>query len=195
MKIIITELQYKKIISEDTNSDNKVINTLKEKINSGIDGFVSKNKTNLNKSSKILDANSIISQFKNHLISQIPSLLQQMKTGKGGDVFAETAYKGLYSIIQSSLNNLGWSKRQLIKTMSPGKNELLGQMRNKDIDEYFDTFKNLLDLSFKIGMMNEVQPYSDNLEKWSRELYRWVDTRRKTIKENFINLIVNSIYK
>ena len=196
MKLIITESQYKKILSEDINSDNKVINALKEEINRGIDKFVSKNKTSLDKSSKILDTNSIINQFKNYLISQTtPSLLQQMKMGKGGDVFAETAYKGLYSIIQSNLNNIGWPKRQLIKGFSPGKDDLLNQMKVKNIDEYFETFKQLLDLSFKIGTMDEGQPYFDNLEKWSRQLYNWVDSRRKSIKENFINLIINSIYK
>jgi hypothetical protein len=195
MRLIITESQYKKILSENINSDNKIINALKDAINKGIDKFVSENKTSLDKSSKILDANSIVIQFKNYLISQTPSLLQQMKTGKGGDVFAETAYKGLYSIIQSNLNNIGWAKRQLIKGLSPGKDDLLNQMKVKNIDEYFQTFKQLLDLSFKIGTMNEVQPYSDNLDKWSNQLYNWVDSRRKSIKENFINLIINSIYK
>ena len=195
MKYIITESQYKKILSEDTNSDNKVIGVLKQSIIKDIDKFVSENKTSLDKSSKILDVNSIVSQFKNYLISQTPSLLQQMKTGKGGDTFVDTSYKGLYSIIQSSLNDIGWAKRNLIKTISPGKDELLNQMMSKNIDEYFQTFKYLLDLPFKIGYMDEVQPYSNNLDKWSKDLERGVDSRRKKIKENFINLIINSIYK
>lgn len=93
MKLIITESQYNRILSEDINSDNKIINTLKEKINRGIDEFVSKNKTSLDKSSKILNVNSIVTQFKNYLISQTPSLLQQMKTGKGGDVLQKLLIK------------------------------------------------------------------------------------------------------
>ena len=101
----------------------------------------------------------------------------------------------MYSIIQSNLNDINWVKRQLIKGFTPSKDELLNQMKGKNIDEYFQTFKDLLDLSFKIGWMDEVQPYSDNLIKWSNQLYNWIDSRRKIIKENFINLIINSIYK
>jgi hypothetical protein len=195
MKIILTESQYNRILFENTNSDNKIIDELRKAINADINRFVTDNKVHLDKSSKILNANQIITQFKNYLMSQTPSLLQQMKMGKGGDVFAETAYKGLYSIIQSNLNDVGWAKKQLVKTIAPNKEKLLNQMMSKDVDNYFETFKRLLDLSFKIGWMDEVQPYSDNLEKWSRELYGWVDNRHKVIKDNFINLIVNSIYK
>jgi hypothetical protein len=194
-KIIITESQYLRLLSENANLDNKLINNMKKATNKHIDDFVAKNKVILQKSSNILDTNSIISQFKNYLIGQIPSLLQQMKTGKGGDVFATNAYKSLYSIIQSNLNNIGWAKKQLVKTISPSKDELLNQMRSSDVDEYFYEFKNLLDLSFMIGWMDEAKPYSDNFDKWSDGLYRWVDTHRKRIKENIINLIINTIYK
>jgi hypothetical protein len=194
-KIIITESQYLRLLSENTNLDNKLINNMKKATNKHIEDFVAENKTILQKSSNILDTNSIISQFKNYLISQMPSLLQQMKTGKGGDVFASNAYKSLYSIIQSNLNNIGWTKRQLVKTISPSKDELLNQMRSSDVDEYFYEFKNLLDLSFMIGWMDEAKPYSDNFNKWSDGLYRWVDTHRKRIKENIINLIINTVYK
>ena len=194
-KIIITESQYLRLLSENANLDNKLINNMKKATNENIDDFVAKNKVILQKSSNILDTNLIISQFRNYLIGQMPSLLQQMKTGKGGDVFATNAYKSLYSIIQSNLNNIGWTKRQLVKTISPSKDELLKQMRGSDVDEYFRDFKGLLDFSFMIGWMDEAKPYSDNFDKWSDGLYRWVDTHRKRIKENIINLIINTIYK
>ena len=194
-KIIITESQYLRLLSENANLDNKLINNMKKATNENIDDFVAKNKAILQKSSNILDTNLIISQFRNYLIGQMPSLLQQMKTGKGGDVFATNAYKSLYSIIQSNLNNIGWTKRQLVKTISPSKDELLKQMRGSDVDEYFRDFKGLLDFSFMIGWMDEAKPYSDNFDKWSDGLYRWVDTHRKRIKENIINLIINTIYK
>ena len=195
MKYIITESQYKNLLSEDINSDNKVINELKKRINSKIEKFTSENKTNLDKSSKILDAYSIINQFKSYLINQAPTLLQQMKTGKGGDVFVNNAYSELYKIIQNTLNDLGWAKRQLIKTMSPKKDILLKQMKSKDITNYIQTFKEILDAAFQIGWMDETKSYNNNLDKWSNSLYSWVDTNQNKIKENFVNLIVNSVYK
>ena len=197
MEIIITEGQYKKILSENTSSDNKVINQIKKSINDDINRFVADNKVNLDKSSKILQPNEIINEFKNFLISQAPFALQGIKTGKGGDAFAETAYKKLYSIMQSNLNDIGWAKKQLIKTMAPNKDTLLKQMKRKDVSKYFMTFKGLIDFAFEIGWMDEVKPYFDNnnLFKWSDGTTEWVDKRQEIIKDNFINLIVNTIYK
>lgn len=51
MKIILTESQYEKLLSENTNFDNKIINELKKVINNDIDNFVNKNKVYLQKSS------------------------------------------------------------------------------------------------------------------------------------------------
>jgi len=197
MKYILTESQYKKILSENTSSDNKVINELRKSINDDINRFVADNKVYLDKSSKILNANQIITQFKNYLISQAPFVLQEIKTGKGGDAFAETAYKKLYSIVQSNLNDVGWVKKRLVKTMVPNKEKLLNQMKRKDLDKYFWTFKGLIDFAFNVGTMDELKPYrdNDNLYKWSEGAIGWVDNREKIIKDNFINLIVNSIYQ
>ena len=197
MNIIITERQHKKILSENTSSDNKVINQIKKSINDDINRFVADNKVNLDKSSKILQPNEIINEFKNFLISQAPFALQGIKTGKGGDAFAETAYKKLYSIMQSNLNDIGWAKKQLIKTMAPNKDTLLKQMKRKDVSKYFMAFKGLIDFAFEIGWMDEVKPYFDNnnLFKWSDGTTEWVDKRQEIIKDNFINLIVNTIYK
>ena len=197
MNIIITERQHKKILSENANSDNKIINELEKSINDSINKFVAENKVYLDKSSKIIQPTQIINEFKNFLISQLPSVLQGIKTGKGGDVFAETAYKKLYSIVQSNLNDVGWAKKQLVKAMIPKKDKLLNQMKQKNIDNYFWTFKGLMDLGFKVGWMNELRPYvnNSNLFKWSEGAIGWVDNREKIIKDNFINLIVNSIYQ
>lgn len=197
MEIILTESQYKKILSENTNSDNKIINELKKSINDDINKFITGNKAYLDKSSKIIQPIQIINEFKNFLISQTPFVLQGIKTGKGGDVFAETAYKKLYSIVQSNLNNVGWAKKQLVKTMAPNKDKLLNQMKRTDVDKYFWAFKGLIDLAFNIGWMDELKPYVDNsnLFKWSDGATDWVDNRQKIIKDNFINLIVNSIYQ
>ena len=195
MKYILTESEYKKILSENTNSDNKIIDQLKKSINDDINRFVADNKVYLDKSSKIIKPTQIINEFKNFLISQVPFALQGIKTGKGGDVFVETAYKRLYSIIQSNLNDVGWAKKQLVKTMAPNKDKLLNQMKRTDVDEYFWAFKGLIDLAFSIGWMDETEPYEDNLHKWSVAARDWVDNRKKIIKDNFINLIVNSIYQ
>ena len=211
MKLIITESQYKKLLSEDTNSDNKVINELKQKLSKGVDKFVSENKKYLDKSSNILDAYSLINKFKTYLISQTPTLLKQMKTGKGGDKFASDSYSELYKLIQEGLNSIGWAKRQFIKSMSPGKEELLKQMKPSvrvlpngkkenvgpkiNISVYFMVFKNILDAGFLVGWMDETKPYNNNLMMWSDSLNKWVDSHQKGIGDNINNLIINSIYK
>lgn len=156
---------------------------------------LSKRVLNFLKSSKFLNVTQIINQFKNFLLSQVPALLPQMKAGKGGDVFAESAYKALYSIIQSNLNDVGWAKKQLAKTILPNKDNLLIQMKEQDTGNYFYVFKQILDLGFGVGWMDETQQYEDNFLKWSKDLQDWVDKRQKVIKYNFINLIVNSIYQ
>ena len=113
-----------------------------------IDDFVIENKAILQKSSNILDTNLIISQFRNYLIGQIPSLLQQMKTGKGGDVFATNAYKSLYSIIQSNLNNIGWAKKQLVKTIGE---KMMRNTRRYEFEPFREHFGDVLgSLGFEV---------------------------------------------
>ena len=183
MKLIITESQYKKILSEDINSDNKIINALKEKINRGIDEFVSKNKTSLDKSSKILDANSIVSQFKNYLISQTPSLLQQMKTGKGGDVFVQNTLNKLLSLVESELKKIGWLKKKSIQALSPSKEELKKTLEgSSEFDNYFQMFVDLVDFPFVISMMDEVQPYLTKINNFDDQKNEWLKKNRKIIK-------------
>jgi hypothetical protein len=195
MKIILKESQYRRLLSEDVKSDNKVVNQIRVSISDKFDKFIKENKEYLDKSKNILDIYSVINQFKDYLIKQSPIILQQLKTGKGGDVFANETYSELYRIIQGSLNGLGWGKRQFIKTLAPGKDELLKQMKSQDISIYISTFKSMLDAGFLVGWMDETAPYNNNVHKWSGTLDKWVDTHQNSIKNNLINLIVNKLYK
>lgn len=195
MKIILRESQYSRLLSEDVKSDNKVVNQIRVSVSDKFDKFIKENKEYLDSTKIILDVYSVLNQFKDYLIKQTPIILQQLKTGKGGDVFANEAYSELYRIIQVSLNGLGWGKRQFVKTLAPGKDELLKQMKSQDISIYISTFKSMLDAGFLVGWMSETGPYNNNVNIWSNSLNKWVDSRKNSIKNNLINLIINKLYK
>jgi arginine utilization protein RocB len=75
-----------------------------------------------------------------------------------------------------------------------GKESLIKEMNEKDINEYIFLFQNLIDFSFMIGWMDETQKYLDNMGVWGKDNHNWVNRNQKIIKTDIINTIVNNLY-
>ena len=67
-------------------------------------------------------------------------------------------------------------------------------MNEKDISDYISLFTYLIDFSFMIGAMDEMQKYADNMGDWGKDNYKWVIKNQNTIKTDIINTIVNNLY-
>jgi hypothetical protein len=148
----------------------------------------------LDQSKKVIDPYKIIDKFKDYLISKIPDILPQLKTGKGGTKFAYDCFIFIKNLVQEEIKNMGIIKRNAIKLLAGNKESLKKEMNEKDVSDYVSLFSNLIDFSFMIGWMDEMKKYEDNLLMWGKENYDWVSKNQKTIKNDIINTIVNNLY-
>jgi len=148
----------------------------------------------LDKSKKVIDPYKIIDKFKDYLISRIPDIMPQLKTGKGGAKFAYDCYAYIKNLVQEEIKNIGVIKRNAIKLMAGGKESLRKQMNEKDISDYISLFTYLIDFSFMLGINDEMEKYIDNMGDWGKDNYKWVIKNQSTIKTDIINTIVNNLY-
>ena len=84
----------------------------------------------LDKSKKVIDPYKIIDKFKDYLISRIPDIMPQLKTGKGGAKFAYDCYVYIKNLVQEEIKNIGVIKRNAIKLMAGGKESLRKEMNH-----------------------------------------------------------------
>jgi hypothetical protein len=148
----------------------------------------------LDQSKKVIDPYKIIDKSKDYLISRIPDILPQLKSGKGGAKFAYDCFIFVKNLVQEEIKNMGIIKRNAVKLLAGNKESLKKEMNEKDISDYVSLFISLIDFSFAIGWMDEMEKYEDNLLMWEKENYDWVSKNQKTIKNDIINTIVNNLY-
>jgi hypothetical protein len=167
---------------------------LKKRIEEKFDKVKKDYKKFLDQSTKFINPYKIIDKFKDYLISKIPDILPQLKTGKGGAKFAYDCFIFVKNLIQEEIKNMGIVQRNAIKLLSGNKESVKKEMNEKDISEYVYLFSDLVDFVFMIGWMDEMMKYEDNLLMWKKENNDWVSKNQKTIKNDIINTIVNNLY-
>jgi hypothetical protein len=148
----------------------------------------------LDKSKKVIDPYKIIDKFKYYLISRIPDILPQLKSGKGGTKFAYDCFIFIKNLVQEEIRNMGVIKRNAIKLLAGNKESLKKEMNEKDISDYIYIFNNLIDFSFMLGVNDEMEKYIDNMGDWGKDNYKWVIKNQNAIKTDIINTIVNNLY-
>jgi hypothetical protein len=148
----------------------------------------------LDKSKKVIDPYKIIDKFKEYLISRIPDIMPQLKTGKGGAKFAYDCFIFVKNLVQEEIKNMGIIKRNAVKLLAGGKESLRKQMNEKDISDYISLFNLLIDFSFMLGVNDEMEKYIDNMGDWGKDNYNWINKNQTAIKTDIINTIVNNLY-
>jgi len=148
----------------------------------------------LDKSKKVIDPYKIIDKFKEYLISRIPDIIPQLKTGKGGAKFAYDCFIFVKNLVQEEIKNMGFVKRNAVKLLAGNKESLKKEMNEKDVSDYVSLFSDLIDFSFMIGWMDEMKKYEDNLLMWGEDNNKWVSKNQTTIKTDIINIILNNLY-
>jgi hypothetical protein len=166
---------------------------LKSRIERDFREIKTKYKTFLDNADKIIDPYILIDKFKNYLISRIPEVLNQLKTGKGGAKFAYECFLFVKSLIESEMKNINSAKKFALRKLGGGKEKIKAEMMSKDIDDYLQMFSSVINFSFTIGWMDEMKKYEDNLLKWDEECYDWVWKNSKSIKTDIVNTIVNNL--
>ena len=166
---------------------------LKKRIEENFADIKQKYKQYLDQSKKVIDPYKVIDKFKDYLISRIPDIMPQLKTGKGGAKFAYDCFIFVKNLVQEEIKNMGMLKRGSIRLMI-NKESLKKEMSEKDISDYLQIFDGTVDFAFLIGWMDEVKSYEDNLLKWEKENSDWVINNQKTIKTDIINTIINNLY-
>ena len=182
----------KRVLTEGINTPMEL--HLKKVISRVVDTIKAENKDLLDQSKKIIDPYKIIDKFKNYLISRVPDAVNQMKTGKGGAMFAYDCYVFLKNTIDEEMKTIGYVKKNAIKLLAGNKETLKKQMNGQDISYYTYMYKNLLSFGYYIGWMDEIEKYEDNVFKWDKDGYDWMTKNEKNIKTEIINKIINYIY-
>ena len=186
----------RRVLIEETGAlgDSKVIAELNKHIVDEINDVKSKlPKPTLD--IKIIDTNAVINGTAIYLKSTVPTTLQAMKSGKGGDVFVQNTLNKLLTLVESELKKIGWLKKKSIQALSPSKEELKKTLEgSSEFDNYFQMFVDLVDFPFVIGMMDEVRPYLNKVNSFDDQKNEWLDKNRKIIKNLIIDKILNFIY-
>jgi len=186
----------RRVLREETGvlSDAKVIAELNKHIVDEINDVKSKlPKPTLD--IKIIDTNAVINGAAIYLKSTVPSTLQAMKSGKGGDVFVQNTLNKLLTLVESEFKKIGWLKKKSIQALSPSKEELKKTLEvSSEFDNYFQMFVDLVDFPFVISMMDEVKPYLNKINNFDDQKNEWLKTNRKIIKNLIIDKILNFIY-
>lgn len=180
----------KKVLREELESVQRQLrSTIEEDINSVKTDY----KPFLDKSKGILNPYPLLDKFKNYLISRIPEVIQQLKTGKGGAKFGYECFIFIKKLVEEEVKNLNSVKKLAIKNLGGGKESIKQKLMNTDISDYYNIFGNIMDFGFAIGWMNEMEKYEDNILKWSSENIDWVNKNKKYIKIDIVNTIVNNL--
>ena len=165
----------RKVLREEINTlgDTKVIAELNKHIVDEINDVKSKlPKPTLD--IKIIYTNAVINDAAIYLKSTVPSTLQAMKSGKGGDVFVQNTLNKLLTLVESELKKVGWIKKKSIQVLSPSKEELKKTLeKSGEFDNYFQMFVGLVDFPFVIGLMDEVQPYLNKVYAFDDQKNEW----------------------
>jgi hypothetical protein len=148
----------------------------------------------LDESKKIINPYTIIDKFKDYLISRIPDVINQLKTGQGGAKFAYDCYIFIKNLITNEIKDIGMMKKVAIKVSAGNKEDAKKEMTQKDVSEYTQIFNNIVDFAFAIGWMDEMKKYEDNVLKWEKENNDWIDKNGHTIRIDIINTIINNLY-
>jgi hypothetical protein len=166
---------------------------LKKSIEKDFSKIKSEYKPFLDNANKIIDPYILIDKFKNYLLSRIPEVLTQLKTGKGGAKFAYECFLFIKSIIDLEMKNINSAKKFALRNLGGGKDKIKSEMITKDIDNYLQMFSDVINFSFTVGWMDEMKKYEDNLLKWDKECTDWVWKNGKSIKTDVTNTIVNNL--
>lgn len=175
-------------------ADTSLETELKKEINVAFNRLKNEHKTNLENSKKILDPYSIIEEFKNYLISQIPTIINQLKIGQGGATFAYNCYIFFKKLVSSELQKMNGIKKYGITLLLGNEDKVKEEMMKKDITDYLQIYKGLIDFPFMIGHMDKVRSFEKNLWKWEKQSEDWVNKNQKFIKTDIINTIINNLY-
>jgi len=187
--------QMMRVVNEETksvNTDAKVI----AQLNKWIDEHIAKAKSKLpTLKINVIDPNIIIDKVGTYLKSTIPTTLQNIKLGKGGDTFVYNVYTHIIPMIDSEINEIGWMKKKTIQALAPSKEELKKMLEQSEaFDDYLEMFNDTVDFSFGIGWMNEVKPYENNILKFTKQKDAWLDKNKLIIKNIIINKILKFVY-
>ena len=87
----------------------------------------------LDQSKKVIDPYKIIDKSKDYLISRIPDILPQLKSGKGGAKFAYDCFIFVKNLVQEEIKNMGIIKRNAVKLLAGNKESLKKEMNEKDM--------------------------------------------------------------
>ena len=182
----------KRVLSEGANPSVEL--QIKKSLERQFTDIKGKYKPYLDQSKNIIDPYKIIDKFKNYLISRTPDVVNQLKTGTGGAKFAYDSYLFVKNLVQEEMNNMGTFKKGSIKLLVKDKEFLRNKMNQEDISDYVSLFSEIVDFGFKIGWMDEMKKYEDNILKWGGDNNDWVHKNQKFIKSQIINTIISGLY-
>ena len=191
-KVLKEHLNEVKVLNESANSSVEL--HIKNTLDRDFNRIEEKYKEELDQSKNIIDPYKIIDKFKNYLISRTPDIVNQLKKGTGGAKFAYDSYLFVKNLIQEEMNNMGRFKKTSIKLLIKDKEFLRSKMNREDISDFLSLFSDIVDFGFRIGWMDEMIKYEDNILKWEKENNDWVYKNQKFIKSQIINTIIDSLY-
>lgn len=143
----------------------------------------------------VLNPSKALDKFQDFLLIKIPDVIEKSKTGINGQLFAYECYSKLSQIIDEELSSLSGFNKMLIKKFLPNKkDEFIKKASDPNLyNIYFLYFSNLSDFP---TMVDQLYPddVSKKMDKYSDQIYDWVDKNEDKIILSFVNKVANKIY-
>lgn len=189
--------KFKDYINEGLTAEgnNKMKAILVENVNSKISKLISKYAGDIKKISAFVDVNKLIEECKKWLTKYLPEQLASVQQGKSPNTFIGAFIEFLKGLIKKELDNMAFLKKKAMKVLCPSKEKFQSEVSKFQADWlFFGPLENLLDVGFAIGAEAEMEKYEDQCLKWSQGAKDYINSNKKKIRQDIVNIFYNFLY-
>jgi hypothetical protein len=188
MRIFITEEQFK-VLNENV-TDNNLLTRIVNSFMSSVDDWVVGVPKMAN---SFIDIKKVTDECKLQIKNIIVKHFNNIKTGKGSDLYIKDLFNMVYSIIGRELSSMNVVKRKSIQVLSGGRDKMLKNLTESDISYIIDLLESELTMGNLIG--SSEYPYYDAINTFDNNTYYYIERTKTSMKTSIVNLIISQIFK
>jgi len=188
---------FKNYLNESLTAEgnNKMKAKLVENVNSKISKLISKYAGDIKKISAFVDVNKLIEECKKWLTKYLPEQLAGIQQGRSPNTFIGAFIEFLKGLIKKELDNMAFLKKKAMKALCPSKEKFQSEVSKFQGDWlFFDPLERILDAGFAIGAEAEMKKYEDQCLKWSQGATDYINSNKKKIRQDIVNIFYNFLY-
>lgn len=180
MKYIITEQQFKTIISEQNNIDTNAINLINKANSFFVPSFKRDYSSQYESAKKHIDIDNILNEVLSYINSMSGTIWSDIKTGKSPNEFINSIIQKLNTIALNEYRDVNFAKKFLIKKAAKSKFKTKDEFANYLLDPPGDSF-GYYDYGGLIGSI------FTRIKNWLLDDLKGLDTETKQKINNYYN--------